>query len=37
VIVFAGDDDVEAVSNAIAPYAELLSWRVDERGVMIDG
>jgi D-glycero-alpha-D-manno-heptose-7-phosphate kinase len=37
VIVFARDDDVEAVSNAIAPYAELLSWRVDEHGVMIEG
>ena len=37
VIVFAADDDVEAVSRAIAPFAELLSWRVDERGVMIEG
>jgi len=37
VMVFARDDDVEAVSKAIAPYAELLSWRVDEHGVMIEG
>jgi len=37
VIVFADDDDVEAVSNAVAPFAELFSWRVDERGVIVEG
>ncbi len=37
VIVFADDAHVEAVAHAIAPFAELLSWRVDARGVMIEG
>ena len=36
VIVCAPADRVEVVARAIAPFAELLAWKVDTRGVVVE-
>ncbi len=35
VIVFAPDERVDETASAIAPFATLLSWRVDPRGAIV--
>ncbi len=35
VIAFAPDDCVDAVRQAIAPLAEMLTWQMDERGAVV--